>query len=184
MDQTGFMTSNFAPSDTQRRAMSTMLSQQLDLAETAAQATERAKEELERVTRHLEELRTIQKFAAHSFAVLSKSSNDLRTAIARQKMILHPLRQLPDELLAQNFCTFSKSLQHDYLDETSWHAFIAMPGPGGDLSKMANCGQKQEAALDRYSSVSSSAIEWCHFRPVSEALECAAGSDSTVGSVA
>jgi archaellum component FlaC len=57
--------------------MSTMLSQQLDLAETAAQATERAKEELERVTteveqvaRHLEELGTIQKFAAHSFAVL------------------------------------------------------------------------------------------------------------------
>jgi hypothetical protein len=44
-----------------------------------------------------------------------------------------------------------------------------MPGPGGDLSKMANCGQKQEAALDRYSSVSSSAIEWCHFRPVGEA---------------
>ena len=62
MDETGFTTSYF---DTQRR--DAMRSQQLDLAETAAQAAKRAKAELQRITqevepvaRRLEELRVFQ----------------------------------------------------------------------------------------------------------------------------
>ena len=108
-----------------------MLSHQLDLAETAAQAAERAKEELERATedvkqvaQRLEELRAIQKFAAHSFTILSKSRDDLKAAIVRQKMILHPIRQLPNELLVQIFRTFARSLQNDYLEEDSWRGSL------------------------------------------------------------
>jgi hypothetical protein len=111
--------------------MRAVLSQQLDLAETAAQAAERAKKELERVTeevervaRQLEELRVIQKFTAHGFSVLSKSRDDLNAAIARQKRILHPIRQLPDELLAQIFRTFWRSLEDDYLDEDTWRGSL------------------------------------------------------------
>jgi hypothetical protein len=111
--------------------MRAMLSHQLDLAETAAQAAERAKKELERVTeevepvvRRLEELKAIQKFAAHSFSILSKSRDDLNAAIARQKRILHPIRQLPDELLAQIFRTFWRSLEDDYLNKDTWRGSL------------------------------------------------------------
>ena len=111
--------------------MNTLLGHQLDLAETATQAAARAKEELDRVTeevarvaRHLEELKAIQKFAAHSFLVLSKSRDDLELAIVRQKMILHPIRQLPNELLAQIFRTFAGSLENDYLEEDGWRGSL------------------------------------------------------------
>jgi len=123
--------SNFAPSDTQRRVINTILNQQLHLAETVSQAAERAKGELERVTeevdrvaRRFEEVKAIQKFAAHSFAIISRSHDDLKAAIARLKMTLHPIHQLPNELLAQIFRTFAKSLQGDYLDEFSWRGSL------------------------------------------------------------
>lgn len=125
------MATNFAPNDTQRRIMNTMLSHQLALAESAAQAAEQAKEGLERATedvnrvaRQLEELKAIQKFAAHSFAILSKSRDDLKAAIAQQKLLLHGIRQLPNELLVQIFRTFAKSLPDDYLEESSWRGSL------------------------------------------------------------